>query len=242
MLLVALYLLTVLVPRLLVFPVSNIDWDEYYSALIAEGLLRGQLPFDYVWNGHHPAAGYYFYAPFLAVFGSNVIAIRAIALTYASAGFYLIYRICRAAGLEARLSSVCAALYGVITLSSWGLASNTELILNPLILSVTLACLSYSRGPTRTGAATIGAISGLCVSVNYIAAPIVGTLGLCAIILVRGNLKAAVIDAGIAAASALSIFGILLLPVILFGHIVAYFRDQVAFLREYAALAIQRLL
>jgi hypothetical protein len=239
LLLVALYLLTVLVPRLLVFSVSNIDWDEYYSGLIAEGLLRGQLPFDYVWNGHHPAASYYFYAPFLAVFGSNVIAIRAIALTYASAGFYLIYRICTAAGLEARLASVCAALYGVITLSSWGLASNTELILNPLILAVTLACLSYSRGPTRTGAATIGAISGLCVSVNYIGAPIVGTLGLCAIILVRRNLKAAVVDAGIAAASALSIFGILLLPVILFGHIVAYFRDQIAFLREYATLAIQ---
>jgi hypothetical protein len=56
LLLVALYLVTVLVPRLLVFPVSNIDWDEYYSALIAEGLLRGQLPFDYVFGAHHPAA------------------------------------------------------------------------------------------------------------------------------------------------------------------------------------------
>ena len=239
LLLVALYLLTVLVPRLLVFPVSNIDADEYYSALIAEGLLRGQFPFDYVSAGHHPAASYYFYAPFLAVFGSNVIAIRAIALTYVSAGFYLIYRICTAAGLEAKRSSVCAALYAVITLPSWGLASNTELILNPLILSVTLACLSYSRGPTRTGAAIIGAISGVCVSVNYIAAPIVGALGLCAIILVRHNLKAAVIDAGIAAASALFVFGILLLPIMLFGHIVVYFEDQVAFLREYAALAIQ---
>jgi len=240
LLLVALYLFTVLVPRLLVFPVSNIDADEYYYALIAEGLLRGQLPFDYVWDGHHPAAGYYFYAPFLAVFGSNVIAIRAIALIYASAGFYLIYRICTAAGLEARRSSVCAALYGVITLPSWGLASNTELILNPLILSLTLACLSYSRGPTRTGAAIIGAISGVCVSVNYIAAPIVGTLGLCAIILMRGNLKAVVVDAGIAAASAVGIFGLLLLPVILFGHIVVYFADQIAFLGEYASLAMQR--
>jgi hypothetical protein len=57
----------------------------------------------------------------------------------------------------------------------------------------------------------------VCVSVNYIAAPIVGALGLCAIILVRRNLKAAIIDAGIAAACALTIFGILLLPVILFG-------------------------
>jgi hypothetical protein len=239
LLFVALYLLTVLVPRAIVFPISNIDQDEYYSALIAEGLLRGQLPFDYVWNGNHPAVSYYFYAPFLAVFGSNVIAIRAIALTYASAGFYLIYRICTAAGLEARLSSVCAGIYGAITLPSWGLASNTELILNPLILLVTFACLSYSRGPTRAGAAIIGAISGVCVSVNYIAAPIVGTLGLCAIILMRRNLKAAVIEAGIAAASALFIFGVLLLPVILFGHIVVYFGDQIAFLREYAALAIQ---
>jgi len=71
-LLVALYLLTVLVPRLLVFPVTNIDADEYYYALIAEGLLRGQLPFDYVWDGHHPAAGYYFYAPFLAVLAATL--------------------------------------------------------------------------------------------------------------------------------------------------------------------------
>jgi len=144
------------------------------------------------------------------------------------------------AGLEPRLSSVCAAFYGVSTLPSWGLASNTELIVNPLVLSLTLACLSYSRGPTRTGAAIIGAVSGVCVSVNYIAAPIVGTLGLCAIILVRWSVKAAVIDAGIAAAFALSIFGILLLPVILFGHILAYFNDQIAFLKEYASLAIER--
>jgi hypothetical protein len=56
---------------------------------------------------------------------------------------------------------------------------------------------------------------------------------------VRRNLKAASIDAGIAAVSALSIFGILLLPVILFGHVIAYFGDQIAFLNEYAALAIQ---
>ncbi len=227
-------------PRLLVFPVSNIDADEYYYALIAEGLLRGQLPFDYVWNGHHPAASYYFYAPFLAVFGSNVIAIRAIALTYASAGFYLIYRICMAAGLEARLSSVCAALYGVITLPSWGLASNTELILNPLILAVTLACLSYSRGPTRTGAATIGAISGAVRLGQLHSRPDCRHAWALRDHSRATQSKAAVIDAGIAAASALSIFGILLLPVILFGHIVAYFRDQVAFLREYAALAIQR--
>ena len=214
MLLVALYLLTVLMPRLLVFPVSNIDADEYHYALIAEGLLRGQLPFDYIFGTHHPATSYYFYAPFLAVFGSNVIAIRSIALTYASAGFYLIYRICTAAGLEARLSSVCAALYGVITLPSWGMASISELILDPLILSVTFVCLSYSRGPTKTGAAIIGAISGVCVSVHYFAAPIVGTLGLCAIILVRRNLKAVVIDAGIAAAAALIMFAPLLLPVV----------------------------
>ena len=52
----ALYILTVLAPRLLVFPVSDIDWDEYYSALIAQGLLQGQMPFDYVFGGHHPAA------------------------------------------------------------------------------------------------------------------------------------------------------------------------------------------
>ena len=56
----ALYILTVLAPRLLVFPVSDIDWDEYYSALIAQGLLQGQMPFDYVFGGHHPAASYYF--------------------------------------------------------------------------------------------------------------------------------------------------------------------------------------
>lgn len=234
----ALYILTVLAPRLLVFPVSDIDWDEYYSALIAQGLLQGQMPFDYVFGGHHPAASYYFYAPFLAVFGSGIIAIRSIALAYASAGFYLIYRICTSAGLEPRLSSVCAALYGVITLPHWGLASNTELVLNPLVLLVTLASLSYSRGPTRTGVVMIGAISGACVSVNYLVAPIVATLGLCAIVLVRRDLKAAVIDAAIAAASALSMFGLLLLPVILFGHIVTYFSEQIAFLKMYASPAV----
>jgi hypothetical protein len=238
LLLLALYVLAVFAPRLLVFPVSDIDWDESYTALIAQGLLQGQMPFDYVFGGHHSAASYYFYAPFLSVFGSGIIAIRSVALTYASAGFYLIYRICTSAGLEPRLSSVCAALYGVMTLPSWGLASNTELILNPLILSVTLACFGYGRAPTRTGAVLIGAISGVCVSVNYIVAPIVAMLGLCAIILVRRNMKAAVVDLSIAAASALGVFGMLLLPVILFGHIVAYFSEQIAFLKTYASLEI----
>ena len=74
----------------------------------------------------------------------------------------------------------------------------------------------------------IGAISGACVSVNYLVAPIVATLGLCAIVLVRRDLKAAVIDAAIAAASALSIFGLLLLPVILFGHIVTQRTDRIS--------------
>ena len=234
LLLGALYVLTVFAPRLLVFPISDLDLDEYHSALIAQGLLYGQMPFDYVFGGHHPAASYYFYAPFLAVFGSSVIAIRMIALTYASLGFYLIYRICTAAGLELRLSAVCAALYGVVTLPHSGLASNTELILNPLVLSVTLACLSYSRGPTTTGALEIGAISGICVSVNYIVTPIVGTIGLCAIILVRRNLRAAVTDAAFAASSALGMFVVLLLPVILFGDIIAYFREQIAFLKLYS--------
>jgi len=234
LLLIALCFLTVFAPRLLVFPISDINSDEYYSALIAQGLLRGQMPFDYVFNGHHPAASYYFYAPFLAVFGSNIIAIRSIALTYVSLSFYLIYRICTAAGLEPRLSSVCAAIYGIITLPFGGLASNTELILNPLVMWVTLLCLSYSRAPSRTGAVMIGAISGICVSVNYIAAPIVGTLGLCAIILVRRNPRAAVTDAAFAALSALGMFFILLLPVILFGDIIAYFSEQIAFLKLYS--------
>jgi len=236
LLLVILYVLTVLAPRLLVFPISDLDWDEYFYALIAQGLLHGRLPFDYVFGGHHPAASYYFYAPFLALFGSSIIAIRAVALSYASAGFYLIYRICTLAGLEPRLSSVCAALYGASTLPSWGLASNTELILNPLVLSVTLACLSYSRGPRRTGVVMIGAISGVCISVNYTVAPIVAALSLCAIILVRRDLKVALIDANIAVASALSMFGMLLLPVILFGHIVAYISNQIVFLKMYASL------
>lgn len=236
----ALYILTVFVPRVLIFPVSDIDWDEYYSALVAQGLLQGKLPFDYVFGGHHPATTCYFYAPFLAVFGSGIIAIRSIALTYASAAFYLIYRICTSAGLEPKLSSVCAALYGVSTLPWWGLASNTELILNALVLSVALACLSYSRGPTRTGVVMIGAISGVCVSVNYLVAPIVATLGLSAIILVRRNAKAVLIDLGVAAAAVLSMFGILLLPVALFGHIVAYFSDQIAWSNMYASQAIER--
>src|SRR5271155_245611 len=72
LLFLALYILTVFAPRLLVFPVSELDWDEYYSAMIAQGLLQGQMPFDYVFGGHHPAASYYFYAPFLAVFGSGI--------------------------------------------------------------------------------------------------------------------------------------------------------------------------
>ena len=116
----------------------------------------------------------------------------------------------------------------MITLPHWGLASNTELVLNPLVLLGTFASLSYGRGPTRTGVVMIGAISGACVSVNYLVAPIVATLGLCAIVLVRRDLKAAVIDAAIAAASALSIFGLLLLPVILFGHIVTQRTDRIS--------------
>jgi 4-amino-4-deoxy-L-arabinose transferase-like glycosyltransferase len=237
LLLVALYVLTVL-PRLLVFPVSQIDWDEYYSALLAQGLLHGQMPNNYVFS-HHPAALYYFYAPFLAAFGSNVFAIRAIALTFVSVGFYLVYRICTSAGVEAKLSAACAGLYGVITLFPQGLASNTELIVNAPLLGLVLACLNYSRRPTRRGAIVLGAISGLCVSVSYMTVPIVFSLVLGVIVLVQWQLRPAITDTGVAAASALCIFWVLLLPIFLFGDIVDYFTEQIDFLRAYASLTVQ---
>jgi hypothetical protein len=39
-------------------------------------------------------------------------------------GLYLIYRTCGSARLKPRLFSICAALYGVITLPFWEPASN----------------------------------------------------------------------------------------------------------------------
>lgn len=238
LLLPALYLLTVFVPRLLVVPVTQIDWDEYYSALIAQGLLAGQMPYNYVFS-HHPAPLYYFYAPFLAAFGSNVLAIRVVALTFVSVAFYLIYRICTSAGIEAKISAVCAGLYGAITLAPHGLASNTELIVNVLLLVLALACLNFSRRPTRTSIIVVGAISGLCVSINYMTALIVCSLMLGVIVLVRRRPRAAITDLGLAAASALTVFWLLLLPLFLFGNIVDYFREQIVFMRPYASLAVQ---
>jgi hypothetical protein len=67
--------------------------------LIAEGLLWGQLPFDYVWGAIISRRGiismHVSCSRWQQRYGG-----RAIALTYASAGFYSIHRICKAAGLE----------------------------------------------------------------------------------------------------------------------------------------------
>ncbi|MNC88342.1 hypothetical protein D3C83_41450 [compost metagenome] len=111
-------------------PVSVVDWDESIYALIAQQWLHGHVPYTTVFD-HKPIGLYTIFGAFLAVFGDNVFALRLIALAVVAGTALLLARAAqRQFGHGPWLGAWTAALYGLLSLTNGGLASNTEILVN----------------------------------------------------------------------------------------------------------------
>ncbi|MCK5377458.1 MAG: hypothetical protein KAJ97_10265, partial [Acidobacteria bacterium] len=153
---------------------SVIDWDESVYLLVSSSLVDGHLPYIEVWDHKQPFLYVLFAASFLAadpvvgmrLLGCAAVAITAILLAVASR------RVFR--GWFA--PSVAAGLYVLSTMSSGGLATNTEIIFAPFVVA---ACALLVFVPINVFStrehhlirfATGGLLCGLAMQVKLIAA------------------------------------------------------------------------
>jgi 4-amino-4-deoxy-L-arabinose transferase-like glycosyltransferase len=118
-------LATVLLPRLFLLHVSVIDWDESIFALIAQQWTHGHIPDELVFD-HKPIGVYAIFAAFFLALGDTIWAIRVIPIVFVAATAALLARLAFLQfGGDRMLAALAAALYGLLTLTNGGLASNT---------------------------------------------------------------------------------------------------------------------
>jgi 4-amino-4-deoxy-L-arabinose transferase-like glycosyltransferase len=235
--LIAAIALTVILPRLLVMPVSVIDWDESIYALIAQQWVHGHVPYSTVFD-HKPIGLYSLFGLFFAAFGDRIFAIRLMALVFVGGTAWLLARLAaRRFGHGPWLAATVAALYGLLTLTNGGFATNTEILVNFFIV---LALWLLSRG-LESGRLTlwrciaVGASLGMAFQVNYLGGALVAGVAvfyLCAIRDVRpmhALLGRYLRDGATMLLGFLAVWALLLTPILVAGDIHDYFGLQ----REY---------
>ena len=165
-------LLAVVLPRLVMLHVSVIDWDESIYALIGQQWLAGHVPHETVFD-HKPIGLYAIFAAFFAVFGDTIQAIRLIPIAFVAGTAWLLARLAQDNfGPDRSLGAVTAALYGLLTLTNGGLATNTEILINFFIV-LAVYVIATRRLDERTSlpaALAAGASLGVALQVNYLAA------------------------------------------------------------------------
>ena len=164
-------LLTVVIPRLMMLHVSVIDWDESIYALIGQQWLAGHVPHETVFD-HKPIGLYAIFVAFFAVFGDTIPAIRLIAVAFVAATAWLLARLAQDHfGRDRALGGVIAGLYGLLTLTNGGLATNTEILINFFIVLaiyvIVTRCLDQRT--SLPAALAAGASLGMALQVNYLA-------------------------------------------------------------------------
>jgi hypothetical protein len=122
------------------FP-SVIDGDESLYAVMAQHWLRGELPYQAVWDQHSVGLPALF-AAVEFVFGNSIVALRAtacVAVAIAATAVYLIVRLLNHRDLPAIIAS---GFYIFWTARWWGVPANCELYLNALTAVAFLIVLS----------------------------------------------------------------------------------------------------
>lgn len=129
------------------FP-SVMDPDESLYLVMAQHWLRGELPYETVWDQHSvglPA----FFAAIQAIFPKSIVAIRLSAAAAVAVTATAIYFISRLIDRYSLASTIAAALYIAKTTRSWGFPANCELYLNALIVPAMLLVLRQLSGQSR---------------------------------------------------------------------------------------------
>jgi len=147
---------------------SVIDWDESLYLLQAREWLRGNWPFSGVWDMHPPGAPAIIALAFL-IFGESLETVRFLgALAVTSTGYALIALV-RVAGAPRSVGYAAAVLYAAHTLLMGGLATNTEILFAPLVVS-SLA-IALASGPLWPRLIGMGLLIGCALLIKQVAAP-----------------------------------------------------------------------
>ena len=170
-------LLAALVLRALGFLISVIDTDEGLYLVQAQAWLRGGWPLVAVWD-MHPIGAPAMFAGAMAVLGESIATIRLLGAFCVAAAATALYGAVRAAGAPRGIAVAAGLVYVGHTLRMGGLATNTEILFAPMV--VTAMALGV-RGMTRTlhlgqppgwyPLIAMGAAMGWALSVKPVVAP-----------------------------------------------------------------------
>jgi 4-amino-4-deoxy-L-arabinose transferase-like glycosyltransferase len=129
---------------------SVINWDESIYLVISSSMLEGHVLYTDIWDRKQPLT-FGFFALSQLIFGKTILAIRLLACIAVSITCLLLFRIGRATFGDDRLGAVVAAgLYAVFTVSSGGLATNTEILFAPFAVAAVGLILPWWVHPDTT--------------------------------------------------------------------------------------------
>ncbi len=229
--------------RVVVLPLSVIDWDESIYMLVGRDILHGLLPYDGAFD-HKPAALHYLFALAQLVFGAGVHAIRLLAIIVVTAtALVLSWLIRTCASADLFTSASVGVIYAILSTLNGGLATNSEIILNLYLAAAFL--IFYRSGMARRfaprAALSLGGVFGIMVHTNYLAGLWVLAFCLVYFLSVRSipgltrGLKIFGKTGLIVLAGFLTVSAVLLAPIIIWGDIAHYFVKQYNFLSYYRA-------
>lgn len=128
------------------FP-SVIDTDESLYLIIAQHWLRGELPYQSIWDQHSvglPA----FFAIVQSFFVGSVAAIRVTAALAVATTATIVYITARLLERQRLASAIAALFYIAWTARWWGLPANCELYLNVLIAGAMYILIAETLSPS----------------------------------------------------------------------------------------------
>ena len=221
-------LVTVVLPRLLVFPVVNLGPDEIAYGLIGRELWAGHWPYLTAFD-HKPVALYLPFALVTGLIGETTTALRVLSLTVAVLAYLLAYAVVRRMRLDPLMATALASLISLMTFGNQGLAALSENLLNVYLLAMVLMLL-LPRG--LAASAGFGALTALTFHTNYLAGPLCAVLGGYLLWRERRHLlRWAAAAAGLVAVSVA-----LLLPIQLWSDLPEYVELQREYLASYSML------
>ncbi len=154
---------------------SVINWDESIYLLISRDMLDGDILYTGIWDRKQPLT-FVIFALSQVVFGKTILAIRllgCIAVASTCLGLYLIGR--RTYGAMRTGPMVAAGLYAFFSISSGGLATNTEILFAPFTVAAIALILPWwvdqetSSRPSALKCLGCGLLIGLATFTKLIA-------------------------------------------------------------------------
>ncbi|MEP7330780.1 MAG: hypothetical protein ABI692_01695 [Terracoccus sp.] len=219
------FTVTVLVPRLMIFPVLNLGPDEVAYGIIGREILHGHWPYTTAFD-HKPVALYFPFALSQVIFGASSTALRFLSLIVAITSFALAYLLCRRLGLRAWSAALLSGVYALMCLGNDGLAALSEPILNVYVLGL-LVILTYRL--TLFRGVMFGVLMAVAINTNYLIGPILVVPGL--FFLFKGRRAKMAWVGGVL--GFLTGCLVALFPIFAYSSIGDYFQLQRAFLSVY---------